>query len=107
MKYNSLISETRIEDPEKDFKDGQKLSRYVFGERALYIPKGFSWDYIPYSAITRVESRTQNYAAKGCCGSGVEKLPVLLIEYASGKQVLQCDSPEDAEKAEGIVSGRA
>ena len=69
----------------------------------MFIPSGFSWAYIPYSAITNIEARTQNYAANGCCGSGVYKLPVLVIEHSIGKQILQCDNMKDAEMAVEIV----
>ncbi len=103
MRFKPLIPENTIDNPKEDFERGQKLSRYVMGEKALYIPHGFSWEYIPYAAVTKAQVRTQNYAAKGCCGSGVKKLPVLVIEYDFRKQIRQCDSMEDVERVEQII----
>ena len=41
MKYKSVILANTIEDAEKDFKTGQKLSRYVMGGGGGVYPQRF------------------------------------------------------------------
>ncbi len=106
MKAKPLLKDHTIEDAENDVKGAVKLFQYRAGENAFYIPGLINWSYLPYSVIDKAYARTREYSSNGCCGSGVEKLPVLVLEYGEDRQILQFGSMEEARNAEDVVNER-
>ena len=45
----SLLEGKSIPDPAEDLKKARRVEQYRLGARALYIPEGLRWRYLPLS----------------------------------------------------------
>ena len=91
----SLIKGLSIEDAAEDFKAAKRVEQYRVGAKALYIPAGFRWNYLPFSAVKKAEEWHFNVTA-GKCVAVTEKRPSLRLETTDG------DFTFPLEKAESL-----
>ena len=44
MKFISLLPGRELSDLKEDFRAAKKLEQYRLGEKAVYLPRGLSWE---------------------------------------------------------------
>ena len=79
----SLIEGYHLASPAEDFKTARRVEQYRVSGEALYIPAGFRWNYIPFSAIRTAEESHFSVTA-GKCVAVTEKRPSLHLDTAGG-----------------------
>ena len=92
-KFRPLIENCFIDDPAADFRAGKKVEQYRVGELALYIPAGFKWDYLPFSAVESAE-KSHRSISSGKCVSVTEKKPVVDLKTATGVIKINLEKPD-------------
>lgn len=92
-KFIPLLDNFTIDDPNVDFRGSQKVEQYRLGKLALYIPAGFKWQYIPYSAIESVEESHRNICS-GKCVTVTEKKPAVDLRIPTGMMKLNFEKSE-------------
>ena len=54
FKIKPLLEDAQIEDPRRDLKKAVTIEQFKAGEKALFFPNGFNWEYLPYTEIKAV-----------------------------------------------------
>ena len=55
FKPTSILEGKTIDAPEADFRAAKRVEQYRISDKALYIPAGLKWTYLPLSAVESVE----------------------------------------------------
>ena len=95
-KFICLLPGKELPDVKEDFRAAQKLEQYRLGEKALYLPRGFSWEYIPRSEIRRAEDSHRVISA-GHCVTVREEKPAVDLVTDSGVFTLNLEKRSSAE----------
>ena len=93
----SLIPGVRLDDAKEDFKTAARVEQYRVSARALYVPAGFHWNYVPFSAVQKAEEWHFNVTA-GKCVAVTEKRPSLRLETAGGEFTFPLEKAESLKK---------
>ena len=101
-KLNSLVKGIEIPSADADFKASVKVEQYRIGREALYMPEGFRWNYIPFTAIRQVNESFRVISA-GHCVPVREKRPELDLETDVGTIHLQLEKQESMEKVRAAL----
>lgn len=72
-RFTSLISGRELENVKEDFRAARKVEQYRLGARALYLPRGLSWEYIPLEALDKAEHSHRVISAGHCVTVREEK----------------------------------
>ena len=96
-KYNSLIPGTEIVGAAEDFRGAVKVEQYRIGKKAVYIPAGFSWNYVPLSLVTAAEESHRNVTA-GHCVTVTERKPAVDLMTDAGSFTLNLDKIDSIQK---------
>ena len=86
-KLNPLIADGGAENDvslKEDFKKSVRVEKFRIGEKAVYIPAGFSWKYLLKKDIDKV--------IKG-------KAPAIRLRHRSGEEILELEKEKSAQKA--------
>lgn len=94
-RFRPYFDNHTIEDPAADFRSARKLEQYRLGEKALYMPCGFKWDYIPLSCIESAEE-SHRCISSGKCVSVTEKRPSVDINTTAGQLKLNFEKTAGA-----------
>ena len=92
MKFVCLLSGKDLPDAKEDFRAAKKLEQYRLGEKAVYLPRGLSWNYIPVSEIRRAE-QTHRVISAGHCVTVREEKPAVDLETEQGVFTLNLEKP--------------
>ena len=95
-KFTCLLPGKELPDVKEDFRAAQKLEQYRLGEKALYLPRGFSWEYIPRSEIRRAEGSRRVITA-GHCVTVREEKPAVDLTTDRGVFTLNLEKRSSAE----------
>ena len=95
MKFVCLLSGKELADAKEDFRAAKKLEQYRLGEKAVYLPRGLSWNYIPVSEIRRAE-QTHRVISAGHCVTVREEKPAVDLETEQGVFTLNLEKPASA-----------
>ncbi len=87
---NCLVEGKSIENAKEDFRTARRLEQYRISEKALYLPEGLRWNYIPLSEIQTAEESFRVISA-GHCVPVREKRPELDLLTSAGKIHLQLE----------------
>ena len=82
-----LLAGKSIPDPAADLKGARRIEQYRLGDRALYIPAGLRWNYLPLSVV-RSAGESHRTVSAGHCVTVRERLPALEIVTDSGSMEL-------------------
>ena len=93
----SLIPGARLDNASEDLKKAARVEQYRVSARALYIPAGFRWNYIPFSAVKTAEEWHFNVTA-GKCVAVTERRPSLRLETTDGEFTFPLEKPESLQK---------
>lgn len=95
-KFTCLLPGKDLPDVKEDYRAAQKLEQYRLGEKALYLPRGFSWEYIPRNEIRRAEDSHRVISA-GHCVTVREEKPAVDLVTDSGVFTLNLEKRASAE----------
>ena len=79
----SLVPGLSLEDPKEDFRSAKRVEQYRLSEKALYIPAGLRWNYLPLDAVTEVRESFRVISG-GHCVPIREKRPEIDLVTAAG-----------------------
>ena len=96
-KYNSLIPGIEIANAAEDFRGAVKVEQYRIGKEAVFMPAGFSWNYVPLSVVTAAEESHRNVTA-GHCVTVTERKPAVDLVTDTSSFTLNLDKPESIQK---------
>ena len=94
-KFTSLLPGIELSDAKEDFRTAKKLEQYRLGEKAVYLPRGLSWEYIPVSEIRRAQ-RSRRVISAGHCVTVREEKPAVDLETEQGVFTLNLEKPASA-----------
>lgn len=95
-KYSCLLPGKELPELKEDFRDGLRLEQYRLGKLALYLPRGFAWDYLPLREILRAEPSHRVISA-GHCVTVREEKPAVDLVTESGCYTLNLEKPGSVE----------
>ncbi|HAB93595.1 MAG TPA: hypothetical protein DCF49_02325 [Lachnospiraceae bacterium] len=97
--YRPAAPSFEIENPGKDFKGARVIEQFHVSDKALYIPdRGFSWRYLPLSAIRGVIPGKESRDEDSAMGGYHIELPTIRVIYEGGVEVLTLESRRSAEE---------
>ena len=96
FKPSSLLEGKQIDDPAGDFRSAKRVEQYRVSKKALYIPSGLRWTYLPLFEI-RSAGESQRVVSAGKCVSVVEHRPVLEITTERKTVQLNLEKPASLE----------
>ena len=88
-----LIEGKEIENAREDLRSARKVEQYRISGKALYLPEGLRWNYIPLSEIRQTDESYRVISA-GHCVPVREKRPELDLMTAAGPIHLQLEKQE-------------
>ena len=89
-RFKCLVTGKELENVEEDFRTAQKVEQYRIGKKALYLPEGLHWNYIPLESI--IESKESfRVISAGHCVAVREKRPEIDLETEIGTIHLQLE----------------
>lgn len=95
-KFTCLLPGKELPDLKDDFKTAQRLEQYRLGKLALYLPRGFAWEYLPLSEITKAE-RSRRVISAGHCVTVREEKPAVDLVTEQGNFTLNLEKPASAD----------
>jgi hypothetical protein len=96
-KFNSLISGVEIASAAEDFRAALKVEQYRIGKEAVYIPSGFSWNYVPLAAVSAAEDSHRSVTA-GHCVTVTERKPAVDLVTEAGTFTLNLERPGSVQQ---------
>ena len=82
----------------EDFRESRKLEKYRLGEKALYFPAGFAWEYLPLSEITAIRPVTRVIQSdNGVCPFAME-VPGVRIFFHGRDMVLETEKERSQKR---------
>ena len=89
-KLVNIFPGIELENPEEDFRSAERIEQYRVSRKALYIPEGFHWKVLPFSAVDKAENSFRVISA-GHCVPVREKRPELDLTVGSETIHLQLE----------------
>ena len=100
----SMIAGASLDAPAEDFKSAARVEQYRLSAKALYIPAGFRWNYIPFTAVESAEESHRSITA-GKCVAVTEKRPTLLLKTTAGEFSFPMEKPESLRRMLETIKG--
>ena len=101
----SLIPGKEIENPGADLRGAQRVEQYRLGEKALYLPEGLRWNYIPRAEIQSAKDAHRTVSA-GHCVTVELKMPTLQLETSAGPMTLTLEKPASVQTLIKALGGK-
>ena len=93
----SMLEGKEIPDVKEDFRQARRVEQYRISDKALYLPEGLRWRYVPLSEIRKADESFRVISA-GHCVPIREKRPELDLETTAGTVVhLQLEKEESMQ----------
>lgn len=102
-RFTCLLPGKEIASPAEDFRSAARVEQYRVGSAAVYLPSGFSWEYIPLSAVTRAEESHRNITA-GHCVTVTERKPAVDLVTEADSFTLNLDKSESVQKILSLLA---
>ena len=103
-KFISLIEGKSLASPAEDFRNAMKVEQYRVSPAAVYIPSGFSWEYLPLSEVRSAEGSHRNITA-GHCVTVTERKPAVELATETGSFTLNLEKNESVQKILSVIRG--
>lgn len=104
-KFSSLIEGHELADPAEDFKQAARVEQYRVSSKAIYVPAGFRWQYIPLSGVVSVEASTKTVSAGHCVTVQIPR-PTLVVMTPDGAQLLGVDKADSLDKMLAVIQNK-
>ena len=98
-----MLKVKEIADVKEDFRSARRIEQYRLGKKALYLPEGLRWNYLPLSGIQTIEESFRVISA-GHCVPVREKRPEIDICTEEGTVHLQLEKQESMTEILDAVS---
>ena len=95
-KFTCVLPGAEMTAPEEDFRGAKRVEQYRLSERALYIPAGLRWTYLPFDRVTEAEESHRSITA-GKCVAVTEKRPSLLLKTAGETFTVNLEKTESRD----------
>lgn len=105
FKPKCLIPGKEIDNPAEDFRGAQKVEQFRIGRKAIYLPEGLRWNYLPLSEIQSVDGAHRVVNA-GHCVTVREERPTLKLESAAGSITLNLEKAESRARLLEVLNNR-
>ncbi len=89
-RFTCLIPGKELADVKEDFRAARKVEQYRLGSRALYLPRGLSWEYIPLAEIHSGE-QSHRVISAGHCVTVREEKPAVDLRTEAGPLTLNLE----------------
>ena len=66
-----MVPGKELPDAAEDFRGAKRIEQYRISEKALYLPEGLRWKYLPFSAIDKAEESFRVISAGHCFFRGL------------------------------------
>ena len=96
-RFNTLIPGCEIANAAEDFRAARRIEQYRVGQDAVYIPSGFSWNYVPLAAVSAAEDSHRSVTA-GHCVTVTERKPAVALMTGTESFTLNLDRIESVQK---------
>lgn len=101
----SLVKGIEVENVKEDLRSAERVEQYRLGRAALYLPRGYQWDYIPYEGILKAEPTHRTISA-GHCVTVREEKPAVDLTTADGTVTLNLEKPASMQRILDAIPGR-
>ena len=101
---NCMLKGKEIPNVKEDFRGARLVEQYRLGNRALYLPEGLRWNYIPLSEIRKAEESFRVISA-GHCVPVREKRPEIDLVTDNGSVHLQLEKQENMKLILDAIAG--
>lgn len=102
-----MLKGKEIPDVKEDFRGARRIEQYRLGRRALYLPEGLRWNYIPLSEIQKADESFRVISA-GHCVPVRERRPEIDLITGNGSVHLQLEKQENMKLIlDAIANARA
>lgn len=88
----------------EDFKKSKRVEKYRIGEKAVYIPAGFSWKYLLKEDIQLVRKGKWLIQSENGVAPFSMEAPALRLRHPGGESVLELEKEKNAEKALALIN---
>ena len=93
----TLIPGKTIENVKNDFRKAERIEQYRLGEKAVYLPAGLKWNYVPRSEILEVAPSHRTVSAGHCVTVRVQT-PALELVTAAGPVELHLEKQSSLDR---------
>ena len=96
-RFSSLVPGVELADAAEDFRGALRVEQYRVGKRAVYLPAGFRWEYVPLSAVVSVDGSHRSVTA-GHCVTVTERKPAVALMTGGSSFTLNLEKPDSVRK---------
>ena len=101
-KLNPLIAGSEAEKStvlKEDFKKSVRIEKFRIGEKAVYIPAGFSWKYLLLKDIDKVIKGKWLIQSENGVAPWAQEAPAIRLRHRAGEEILELEKEKSAERA--------
>ena len=101
-KLNPLIADGGAQnDPslKEDFKKSVRIEKFRIGEKAVYIPAGFSWKYLLKKDIETIIKGKWLIQSENGVAPRAQEAPAIRLRHRGGEEILELEKEKSAVKA--------
>lgn len=96
QKLTCMLPGKELDDLKEDFRGAKRIEQYRLGEKAVYLPRGFRWEYLPRQEILRAE-RSHRVISAGHCVTVREEKPAVDLVTEQGSFPLNLENQASLE----------
>ena len=103
FKIRPLLPDAEIDDPRADLKKAVTIEQYKAGEKAIFFPDGFNWQYLPYREIKAViRARSLDSTDRWLVKYAVEK-PSIRLLFRDSFKIMIMDRDRNADTLAALL----
>jgi hypothetical protein len=103
FKIRPLLPDAEIDDPRADLKKAVTIEQYKAGEKAVFFPDGFNWQYLPYREIKAVvRARSLDSTDRWLVKYAVEK-PSIRLLFRDSFKILIMERDRNADTLASLL----
>lgn len=89
----------------EDFRNSVRVEKFRIGEKAVYIPAGFSWKYLLKKDILSVRKCKWLIRSENGVAPWAMEAPALRLAHSGGEAILELEKEKSAQKALALLGG--
>ncbi len=103
--FNKLIPLIAESEPEnsfslrEDFKKSVRIEKFRIGEKAVYIPSGFSWKYLRKEEIETIIKGKWLIQSENGIAPWAKEAPAIRLRHRGGEEILELEKEKSAQRA--------
>lgn len=106
-KLHPLLPSHGVQDVhqiKEDFRNSVHVEKFRIGEKAVYIPAGFSWKYLLKEEIRSVRKCRWLIRSDNGVAPWAMEAPALRLTHAGGETILELEKEKSAQKALALIT---